>query len=151
MIKYKHNERSVIMIKKLSVGIICVLIAVLCVGCSCAQKVPPKTYEVKQETPISEYAAFVTADTWVNVDSGDTFLFGNGGTYEGTINGKKYSGEFSLTSDEKKAGVVYANVIPDGEDEEVTYTLKFKDSSTMILTTDTGEKEKFVAKWTTEK
>ena len=139
------------MIKKLSVGIICILIAVLCVGCSCAQKVPPKTYEVKQETPISEYAAFVTADTWVNVDSGDTFLFGNGGTYEGTINGKKYSGEFSLTSDEKKAGVVYANVIPDGEDEEVTYTLKFKDSSTMILTTDTGEKEKFVAKWTTEK
>ena len=139
------------MIKKLSVGIICVLIAVLCVGCSCAQKVPPKTYEVKQETPISEYAAFVTADTWVNVDSGDTFLFGNGGTYEGTINGKKYSGEFSLTNDEKKAGVVYANVIPDGEDEEVTYTLKFKDSSTMTLTTDTGEKEKFVAKWTTEK
>ena len=139
------------MIKKLSVGIICILIAVLCVGCSCVQKVPPKTYEVKQETPISEYAAFVTADTWVNVDSGDTFLFGNGGTYEGTINGKKYSGEFSLTSDEKKAGVVYANVIPDGEDEEVTYTLKFKDSSTMILTTDTGEKEKFVAKWTTEK
>ena len=139
------------MMKKLSVGIICVLIAVLCVGCSCAQKVPPKTYEVKQETPISEYAAFVTADTWVNVDSGDTFLFGNGGTYEGTINGKKYSGEFSLTNDEKKAGVVYANVIPDGEDEEVTYTLKFKDSSTMTLTTDTGEKEKFVAKWATEK
>ena len=139
------------MMKKLSVGIICVLIAVLCVGCSCAQKVPPKTYEVKQETPISEYAAFVTADTWVNVDSGDTFLFGNGGAYEGTINGKKYSGEFSLTNDEKKAGVVYANVIPDGEDEEVTYTLKFKDSSTMTLTTDTGEREKFVAKWTTEK
>ena len=139
------------MIKKLSVGIVCILIALLCVSCSCAQKVPPKTYEVKQETPISEYAAFVTADTWVNVDSGDTFLFGNGGAYEGTINGKKYSGEFSLTNDEKKAGVVYANVIPDGEDEEVTYTLKFKDSSTMILTTDTGEKEKFVAKWTTEK
>ena len=139
------------MIKKLSVGIVCILIALLCVGCSCAQKVPPKTYEVKQETPISEYAAFVTADTWVNVENGDTFVFGNGGTYSGTINGKEYSGEFSLTNDEKKTGVVYANVIPEGEDEKVTYTLKFKDSSTMTLTTDTGEKGKFVAKWTTEK
>ena len=139
------------MMKKLSVGIICILIAVLCVGCSCAQKVPPKTYEVKKETPITEYAAFVTADTWVNEENGDTFVFGNGGTYEGTINGKKYSGEFSLTNDSEKTGIVYATVTPEGEDEELTYTLKFEDSSTMTLTTDTGEKGKFVAKWTTEK
>ena len=139
------------MMKKLSVGIICILITVLCVGGSCVQKLPPKTYEVKKETPITEYAAFVTADTWVNEENGDTFVFGNGGTYEGTINGKEYSGEFSLTNDSEKTGIVYATVTPEGEDEELTYTLRFEDSSTMTLTTDTGEKEKFVAKWTTEK
>ena len=56
-----------------------------------------------------------------------------------------------ITNDSEKTGIVYATVTPEGEDKELTYTLKFKDSSTMTLTTDTGEKEKFVAKWTTEK
>lgn len=136
--------------------VLCIFAAILCTSCSCAcgntvETAPPKTYEIEPSIDISEYAAFVTSDVWVDPDSDNTIEFKDDGTYEGKIYGTDYKGKFSLDTTDAKDGVVNVNVIPEGETEEILYTITFKNSSDMTLKISDDLSAHFVAKWTTEK
>jgi hypothetical protein len=140
--------------KKIIAGAMCLLTALLFTSCSCTcgntvETMPPKTYEIETGIDISEYADFVTSDQWVDPDSDNTFVFNNDGTYEGTIDGKEYKGGFSLNVKDDD-GTINVIAEPEGETEEVTYTIKFKTSTDMTLTISDDVSAHFVAKWTTE-
>lgn len=139
--------------KKLLCLFIISLAAVLFASCSCfgsntVETAPPKTVEITPDIEIGEYAGFVTDDTWINEKTGDTISFNDDGTFSGKIDRESYSGTFTLQTDKEKEGRIIAEVTLDNKKKPVEYTIDFKTSSEMTITTDKGIKETYVAKWT---
>ncbi len=109
---------------------------------------PPASVAINEDMQIGELANYVTRYKWVNNDSGDTLNFRNDGSFSGKIDGKDYDGKFTLTRDEKKLGRIIVGVTLSQESKEVKYTIDFKNSSEMTITTDKGKSESYAAEWT---
>lgn len=141
--------------RKIIATIICIFVAVLCTSCSCSggntlETAPPKTYEIQPTIDIAEYATFVTYDKWVDTRSDNYFEFKDDGTYEGKIDGTEYKGVFTLNIEGAKDGVVNVGAVPEGEEDEIPYTITFKNSSDMTLKISDKVSAHFVAEWTTK-
>lgn len=142
------------MTKRIIAVLLCVLTAIAAVGCSCAGNTPAEvTHQTKEITPdieINEYAAFATADKWVN-DDGDYFVFGHDGKYEGNVSGKAYSGSYDLRIADPEQGLIVVTATPTGADKPSEYTMMFTTSTEMKLTLSMGSvTANFVAEWTTK-
>lgn len=137
------------MIKKLLTAVLaCVIIAALA-SCGCANntaETQPTSKPIDKNMQIGEFAAYVTQPEWINNKTGDTINFKDDGSFEGKINGKNYSGTFTLRIDKNKLGRLISSVTLTGEKKPVEYTIDFDNTASMTLTTDKGESEKYVVK-----
>ena len=143
------------MIKKIICAALIAATAAAFASCGCSSDTvetrPPESVAVTPKTDTGQYASFVTSYKWINETSGDTIKFNNNGTFSGKINGKSYSGTFTLKADEKKPGIVHSTVVLDGGKKERDWTYDFADSAHMTVKTDKKKIfEDYAAEWTLE-
>ena len=140
------------MIKKIicAAMIIATVAAFASCGCSSGPEPtnPPVSIAITPKIQTAQYAAIVTDYKWINDKSGDTLTFNDNGTFSGKINKESYNGTFTLKSDKKNPGTVYSDITLKGAKKPVTWTLKFKDSAHMTLTTDKKVSEDYACEWT---
>ncbi len=153
------------MIKKIICGaLVCACVAA-CASCGCANNRSKKTStdntpvetkpeavkEIDDSIYTGEYAYYIPTYEWINQKSGDSINFENDGTFRGVINGKAYSGTFTLAADQDMIGRVNSNVKLEGADSQVRWTYDFKTSVEIYVTTADGNREYFAAKWWLDK
>ena len=103
-------------------------------------KTPQK---VDDKTSLSTYASYLTEDEWLCISNEDTLNFKDDGTFNGKINGKEYIGTFNMRIKEK--GICILGVTLNGTKKEVEYTVKFKNSAYITITTNTGSSASYAS------
>ena len=142
------------MIKRLLCTVLICACTALLASCGCSNTVetrPPESIEITPEIQIGQYASYVTQYKWINEKTGDVIDFNDNGTFTGKIASKSYSGKFTLRVDKEKLGKIISGVTLDGTDKEVEYTIQFKDSAHIKVTTDKKVSEDYTADWAVEK
>ena len=148
------------MIKKIICGaLVCLCVASLA-SCSCSgekksaaknsstvETQPERSKEITSDIQTSEYAYYIPKYEWTNTESGDTLNFENSGSFSGMVNGTYYSGRFTLKADEDILGRVDSGVTLDGKDDKLYWTIDFKTTTEIYVTTSDGNREFFAAKW----
>ena len=140
------------MIKKILCAVLVIASIAVFASCGCTSEPeptnPPESIKITPEIKTGQYASIVTNYKWINDKTGDTIDFDDNGTFSGKVDGKSYSGTFTLKADEKNAGTVYSNVTLKEAKKAVKWTFKFKDSAHMTLTTDKKVSESYACEWT---